>query len=73
MRFGKNAFVSMRVLMMLVVNMKMFVHKAFVSVYVGVSFAHDDSNACEHCGCANDIWPRWKLAEDRHRCNSPDE
>src|SRR5216684_778791 len=73
MRFGRNRFTYMLMLMMLVVNVKMLVHNAFVSVHVGVSLAHDDSNACEHRGCANDIWPRRKLAEHRHRCSSPDE
>ena len=63
MRFGNNGFIYMLMLMMLIVEMKMLMHNGLVSVRVAVSFAHDDNNAGEHRSCANDIWPRRKLAE----------
>ncbi len=60
-RFRNSDFVPM--LMMLIVEMKMLMHNGFVSVRVAVSFANDDSDTGEHRSCANDIWPRRKLAE----------
>ena len=63
MRFGKNGLIYMLMLMMFVVNVKMLMYNGFVGVHVAVSFAHHYSNAGEHRGCADDIWPRRKLAK----------
>jgi hypothetical protein len=61
MRFGRNRFTHMLMLMMLVVNVKMLVHNAFVSVHVGVSLAHDDRASCAavKCGCA--VWSAGRI------------
>ena len=53
----------MLVLMMFIVDMNMLMHNKLVSVQMAVAFAHHDRYACHHHGCAEEIWPCWKLAE----------